>query len=296
MLLKLTSRGDAVKELQKVLQQMGYETGPADGVFGEKTEDAVTAFQEANGLYADGIAGPKTLGTVKKTLAGLSHETFGIPAKAGQKSGQLPLERVEADPYGKGYNNFRLRADVAHAYEKVRKTVLNAGGILTSSGSMRDLGGKLNPNRSATSFHYVGRALDLFVWSGMVDAQKDPYVTIFQGDRNYRVFARASDGEQMTLDAATYQAREGGIQVAGRFVDLTALFEEVGFRSIRARRSFLKDGNKLGAEWWHFQYEEGLIPGVSTFGEELLRLYPKRKLRGTPPWKSRNSVFKVDWL
>ena len=32
---------------------LGYRPGKADGVFGEKTEDAVIAFQEAEGIYAN---------------------------------------------------------------------------------------------------------------------------------------------------------------------------------------------------------------------------------------------------
>ena len=52
--------GDYVKVLQGFLICLGYDTGGFDGDFGRKTESAVRTFQEVNGLYADGIAGPYT--------------------------------------------------------------------------------------------------------------------------------------------------------------------------------------------------------------------------------------------
>ena len=52
---------DDVREMQKKLKELGYYKGSPDGDFGSGTEDAVIAFQKANGLTADGKAGPKTL-------------------------------------------------------------------------------------------------------------------------------------------------------------------------------------------------------------------------------------------
>lgn len=54
-------RGEDVKRLQEQLQKHGFTPGTADGVFGAKTESAVIAFQRAQGLSADGIAGAKTM-------------------------------------------------------------------------------------------------------------------------------------------------------------------------------------------------------------------------------------------
>ena len=57
-------KGDAnaaVKEMQARLIQMGYLSGEADGQFGVQTYRALMAFQKANNLEADGVAGAKTL-------------------------------------------------------------------------------------------------------------------------------------------------------------------------------------------------------------------------------------------
>lgn len=60
-MLKKGMKGEDVRHLQLALNTLGYDAGTADGVFGTKTQDAVRAFQRAEGLEDDGIAGPKTL-------------------------------------------------------------------------------------------------------------------------------------------------------------------------------------------------------------------------------------------
>ena len=59
-LLKYGMKGEAVAELQRALTAHGHPVAD-DGDFGEKTEAAVTAFQTACGLMADGKAGRDTL-------------------------------------------------------------------------------------------------------------------------------------------------------------------------------------------------------------------------------------------
>ena len=58
--LRTGSRGQEVKELQSRLNALGYYKGEIDGQYGAGTKEAVIAFQKANGLDADGIAGEET--------------------------------------------------------------------------------------------------------------------------------------------------------------------------------------------------------------------------------------------
>ena len=67
--LRQGSSGSEVKELQEQLIRLGYLTGKADGKFGAKTYEALVAFQRANRLTADGVAGPKTLKKLKSSGA-----------------------------------------------------------------------------------------------------------------------------------------------------------------------------------------------------------------------------------
>lgn len=58
--VSLGARGAAVRELQQLLAECGFDPGPIDGDFGARTRAAVLAFQRASGLASDGIAGPQT--------------------------------------------------------------------------------------------------------------------------------------------------------------------------------------------------------------------------------------------
>lgn len=63
-LLKLTSpmmKGDDVKELQARLNPNGCNCGKVDGIFGNKTDAAVRAYQRKKGLVVDGKAGKNTI-------------------------------------------------------------------------------------------------------------------------------------------------------------------------------------------------------------------------------------------
>lgn len=62
--LKRGSNGRLVKYLQFLLKIWGYNPGAVDGFFGGNTQSAVVAFQQANGLGADGIVGAKTWNVV----------------------------------------------------------------------------------------------------------------------------------------------------------------------------------------------------------------------------------------
>ena len=61
VLSKIGSRGDEVRKIQTKLKALGYFNGTVDGIYGIKTQSAIKKFQQAVGITADGIAGPKTL-------------------------------------------------------------------------------------------------------------------------------------------------------------------------------------------------------------------------------------------
>lgn len=49
-----------IRQVQALLDYLGYEPGPIDGMDGANTQDAVRAFQRAEGLTVDGVAGVQT--------------------------------------------------------------------------------------------------------------------------------------------------------------------------------------------------------------------------------------------
>ena len=68
--LREGARGAAVTRLQTALNQAGFNAGAADGAFGRGTADALKAFQAANGLTVDGIAGAQVWSKLSNSPSG----------------------------------------------------------------------------------------------------------------------------------------------------------------------------------------------------------------------------------
>jgi peptidoglycan hydrolase-like protein with peptidoglycan-binding domain len=52
---------DAVRAIQNRLRQLGYYTGPNDGIWGPATQGAVQSFQQGQGLQPTGQLNPATV-------------------------------------------------------------------------------------------------------------------------------------------------------------------------------------------------------------------------------------------
>lgn len=59
-ILTVGAKGDEVTRVQQRLKDLGYLDGKVDGQYGGGTKRAVIAFQRANGLTTDGVAGQET--------------------------------------------------------------------------------------------------------------------------------------------------------------------------------------------------------------------------------------------
>lgn len=86
-LSKYGSRGEEVKQIQTKLKRWGYYTGSIDGVYGNKTVEAVKYFQRKNGLTSDGVAGPATLKAMGITSSGGASSSSG----SGSNSSNINL-------------------------------------------------------------------------------------------------------------------------------------------------------------------------------------------------------------
>ena len=93
MLIKSGSTGAHVRSFQHFLSESGFRAGPADGVAGPKTVNAIKAFQVRSGLVDDGMAGHNTL-----TVARASGWDWGKPTASQVKAAnelELPVEVVQ---------------------------------------------------------------------------------------------------------------------------------------------------------------------------------------------------------
>lgn len=93
---KRGSTGSVVSEIQQRLLDWGYYDGEVDGIYGSRTEAAVTLFQQKNGLTVDGKVGAETL------------EALGLPTGSvtqDSSSGDLALlaRLISAEARGESY-------------------------------------------------------------------------------------------------------------------------------------------------------------------------------------------------
>jgi hypothetical protein len=310
MLLKKGQKSDLVEDLQEALLSLGYHPGPIDGHFGNLTEAALEKFQKSRKISVDGLCGPSTFAELNDALVKADLQPLKVqeadhpqPVEPDKLLGWVacPADKV---PGFSGYARVTLRSDAADSYKTVRAEVEKLGGVLTSAGGRRGLSSKAGPARSKKSMHYVGLALDLALPTGMQNPAKDPYLIEMEDDRYWRIWCKTENTNVPEVEIkSAYVTRSGGKSVLRfkkikcRAFDLTAIFKKHGWERIRGRRSFYRGGAYGGAEWWHFQYEAALTPGVSRFGEEILKVYSLSQAKKFIYWNvSKNCVFKKTWF
>lgn len=202
-----------------------------------------------------------------------------------------------------GLPTFQVALDVESNCRAAFADMRAAGIPVTSSGGIRPLNAPVSGGRIATSFHYTGRAIDLYIYAGMFDPADDPYVVVQDGSpKLWRVFARTSDpshGSVQTLTAKRFHRLPrpnakfvtlSNVTVTDRFVDLTALLAKHKLERIGSQNAFVANPNMrlyTAAEWWHFQVVDGLVPAKTTFGSLLDRVHSRAAQKGTPPEKFR---------
>jgi peptidoglycan hydrolase-like protein with peptidoglycan-binding domain len=75
--LRLGDTGPAVMALQQRLTELGYWLGRVDGTYGQLTRQAVMAFQKAEDVMRDGVAGPQTRRLLPTASRPTSRSTAG---------------------------------------------------------------------------------------------------------------------------------------------------------------------------------------------------------------------------
>lgn len=76
-----------VKQVQLLLAFLGYDPGDCDGVDGKNTRAALRAFQQAEGLEPDGIAGQQTQARLREAVFQGRTKTVREPAAAPPGTG-----------------------------------------------------------------------------------------------------------------------------------------------------------------------------------------------------------------
>lgn len=62
------SPSERIAEVQRALLALGFQIGQADGIYGQKTRNAIRRFQRNQDLQVDGLVGPQTARAMNREL------------------------------------------------------------------------------------------------------------------------------------------------------------------------------------------------------------------------------------
>lgn len=207
------------------------------------------------------------------------------------------FEEVPADKYKDGFSFTRVRNDLARSYLNAYLEVKSCkGAILTSSGGKRDLSAPVTPGRSRTSLHYLGRAIDLYIYTGMV-SREDKYIIVRDGGTDehplWKVYCRVDDPKITPVELMGNIWKKGQepetFEVKTPAICITDIMEKNGWGRITSRNGWKNE--YLCMEWWHFQNEQGLEQGRTTFMEELEKIYSHEDIIKSP-LAALNAIWK----
>lgn len=119
-------RGDDVADLQQRLNELGFDAGKVDGMFGPLAHVALVDFQSNRGMVEDGIAGPAVVGELKgitRTATVAGRERVRELEWLRNLPSTVVGARIYLDPAG--YNNvaqdaaWSLAVDLARDFQKL---------------------------------------------------------------------------------------------------------------------------------------------------------------------------------
>ena len=211
--------------------------------------------------------------------------------------------QVPADGIGSGqdvlsYGYTQISSEFSERYKRVYLRANELGGWVTSGGGRRALSAS---RPLGIGLHNIGRAVDLAPYTGLFkDANTDPnmkylvirdepgskrskftiWAIVFPDKPGYNA-AKAAEAEAAgiiqnrtwTVDRIRSLNDESTYTWTGKAFNLTAIFEANGFSRISPINDYLVDGKFRGVEWWHYEIHDGLVPNVTTIGDEVHKLY-----------------------
>src|SRR6478752_5308348 len=142
-----TSNSD-VKELQQKLKNKGYFTyGTTTNYYGSITTSAVKSFQRANGLSADGIAGPSTF----NKLLGSGSSSISSSSLLRVGSTGPNVQSLQQQLKNKGYFKGTTTQYFGSITKNAVKAFQRANGLLVDGEAGPDTLNKLNSSSSSSS-------------------------------------------------------------------------------------------------------------------------------------------------
>ena len=226
--------GANVTTLQNRLIELGYLAGTADGTFGSSTRTALVAFQTANNLTRDGVAGAKTQAALYANSAIKNKVATSTTLKQGVISDAVRVlqERLIALGYltGKADGNFGAKTSLALIAFQTRNGLsgdgiagsntlakINSLNAVSASGSTSSTGNSSAPTLSGTPSASSVRYAN---WYTEIKARCKlyPNVTVYDFSTgiswqvNLFSLGAHADGEPLTAtDTANMRRAFGGV-------------------------------------------------------------------------------------
>lgn len=156
--LKSGSRGSDVTYLQQRLTTKGYGVGSIDGIFGNKTLEAVKAFQAENNLVVDGIVGAKT-------WAALEGKTFSdVYEYSLKRDGEQYISKnFKVKEFKCKDGSDKILIDVDFVLEKLQLIRDHFGAPVTINSAYRTESYNTKIGGAKSSYHMKGQAFDIVV-------------------------------------------------------------------------------------------------------------------------------------
>lgn len=154
--------GSVVQSVQYMLEDTGYLSDGADGIFGDGTATAVRRFQADHGLDVDGIVGSQTMAALSETSG---REVPAEPENSGGYQQRIVMEATAYtadDPGSSGYTAGGHRLE--RGLVSVDPDIIPLGTKLYIEGYgyavADDTGGAIVGNRIDLAMDSTGEALD----------------------------------------------------------------------------------------------------------------------------------------
>jgi peptidoglycan hydrolase-like protein with peptidoglycan-binding domain len=134
----LESTGDEVAALQTMLDQLGYDVGTVDGIFGPRTEAAVNAYREWRGFGAGGEADQDVMSALQEDVQYSGYADTAVDADAETGATDDPYAEVTG---GDGDPNEAIRqAAIAAAYGEIGLVRAKEAGDVDETGQQTRVG------------------------------------------------------------------------------------------------------------------------------------------------------------
>lgn len=130
---KAAQPSETTRVLQTQLRQLGYDI-KADGLYGPATTGAIVAFQRANGLKTDGIAGDLTTRTIAARIAGTSPATGTVTVSDPPAIAPPVAAGVSTITLAEAGQQIADKADVLAPYADLTDAIGYIAGGLTAIG------------------------------------------------------------------------------------------------------------------------------------------------------------------